>query len=218
MRWVEQLTPEVRQGLESRCYCNRSVVASRRHIREGVWQKRGYVCRVVRRPEKAIHFRLIAKRDVAAARAFFAKAIKSQGRAPKTITLDRHAAFHRAVHKVKTDGLLPKDTTLHSSKCLNNLIEEGYRAQIPSWGLSTARDNWLATKGPATRCKRTSYRYAGRRRPIHFDFPTHSSSPDQSNLIEVFPPRRVWGCEIRRKRRSRCYRICIVSSSQSKIL
>jgi transposase-like protein len=64
---------------------------------------------------------------VAAAKAFFAKAIRRQGRTPKTITLDGYAASHRALREMKADELLPKDTTLRSSKYLNNLIEQDHR-------------------------------------------------------------------------------------------
>jgi transposase-like protein len=39
---------------------------------------------------------LSARRDVAAAKAFFRKAVKSQQRLPQTITLDGYAASHRA--------------------------------------------------------------------------------------------------------------------------
>jgi transposase-like protein len=65
---------------------------------------------------------------VAAAKAFFARAVRSQGRTPKTITLDGYAASHRAVREMKADELLPKDTTLRSSKYLNNLIEQDHRS------------------------------------------------------------------------------------------
>jgi transposase-like protein len=58
---------------------------------------------------------------------FFRKAIKSQQRAPQTITLDGYAASHRAVRELKADGLLPPDTKLRSSKYLNNLIEQDHR-------------------------------------------------------------------------------------------
>lgn len=37
------------------------------------------------------------------------------------------AASHRAVREMKTDGLLPEDTKVRSSKYLNNLIEQYHR-------------------------------------------------------------------------------------------
>ncbi|WP_245841675.1 DDE-type integrase/transposase/recombinase, partial [Paraburkholderia ribeironis] len=68
-----------------------------------------YLYRAVDRAGKTVDFRLSARRNVAAAKAFFAKAIRSQGRAPATITLDGYAASHRAVREMKADGILPKD-------------------------------------------------------------------------------------------------------------
>jgi transposase-like protein len=64
---------------------------------------------------------------VAAAKAFFRKAIKCQQRCPRTIVLDGYAASHRAVRELKTDGSLPANTKLRSSKYLNNLIEQDHR-------------------------------------------------------------------------------------------
>src|SRR5438128_12472544 len=61
------------------------------------------------------------------AKAFFHKAIKSQQRCPRTITLDGYAASHRAVRELKADGSLPANTKLRSSKYLNNLIEQDHR-------------------------------------------------------------------------------------------
>ena len=68
-----------------------------------------------------------SKRDVAAAKAFFRKAIKGQGSTPRTITLDGYAASHRAVREMKAEGQMPTDTKLRSSKYLNNLIEQDHR-------------------------------------------------------------------------------------------
>ena len=89
-------------------------------------------------------FRLSAKRDVAAAKAFFRKAIKGQHDAPRTITLDGYAASHRAVRELKADGLLPAKTKLRSSKYLNNLIEQDHR------GVKQRIATMLGFKGFAT--------------------------------------------------------------------
>ena len=48
-------------------------------------------------------------------------------KAPETVALDGYAASHRAVREMKTDGLLPEDTKVRSSKYLNNLIKQDHR-------------------------------------------------------------------------------------------
>jgi IS6 family transposase len=76
---------------------------------------------------KTVDYRLSSKRDVAAAKAFFRKAIKSQGSIPRMITLDGYAASHRAVREMKADGQLNEHTKLRPLKYLNNLIEQDHR-------------------------------------------------------------------------------------------
>jgi hypothetical protein len=66
-----------------------------------------------------VDFRLSTRRDVAAAKAFYHKAVKSQGSTPTTITLDGYAASHRAVRELKAAGQLAANTKLRSSKYLN---------------------------------------------------------------------------------------------------
>jgi transposase-like protein len=85
-----------------------------------------YLYRAVDWAGLRVDFRLSAKRDVAAAKAFFRRAIRNQG-PPQAITLDGYAASHRAVRELKAEGLLPADTKLRSSKYLNNLIEQDHR-------------------------------------------------------------------------------------------
>jgi transposase-like protein len=90
----------------------------------GKW---AYLYRADGRAGKTIDFRLSARRDVAAVKAFFAKANRTQGRAPETITLDGYTASDRAVREMKTDESLPGRTKLRSSKYPNNLIEQDHR-------------------------------------------------------------------------------------------
>ena len=89
----------------------------------GEWR---YLYRAVDRAGKTVDFRLSPRRDVAAAKAFFRKAIKCQKRCPQTITLDGYAASHRAVCELKADGWLPANIKLRSLKYLNNLIEQDH--------------------------------------------------------------------------------------------
>ena len=73
-------------------------------------------------------FLLRAKGDVAAAKAFFRRTFKTQGRLPRAITLDGYAASHRAVREMSADGLLPEGMQVRSSKYLNNVIEQDHRS------------------------------------------------------------------------------------------
>ena len=86
-----------------------------------------YLYRAADRDGKTVDFRLSARRDVAAAKACFRKAIGRQQRPPQTVTLDDYAASHRAVHELKANGWLPEATRQHSSKLLNNLAEQDRR-------------------------------------------------------------------------------------------
>jgi transposase-like protein len=126
MRWVHHYAPE----FERRWNRFARPVGTSWRVDETYVKIRGqwvYLYRAVDRAGKTVDFRLSTRRDVAAAKAFFHKAVKSQGSTPTTITLDGYAASHRAVRELKAAGQLAANTKLRSSKYLNNLIEQDHR-------------------------------------------------------------------------------------------
>src|ERR1700691_1728522 len=127
MRWIHHYAPE----FERRWSRFARPAGTSWRVDETYVKIRGqwvYLYRAVDRAGKTVDFCLSTRRDVAAAKAFFRKAVKSQGSSPTTITLDGYAASHRAVREMKADGQLAADTKLRSSKYLNNLIEQDHRS------------------------------------------------------------------------------------------
>ena len=126
MRWVPRYVPEFKKSWARYA---RKVGRSWR-VDETYLKVRGrgvYLYRAVDKEGNTVDFRLSLKRDVAAAKAFFRKALRTQGRAPLRITLDGYAASHRAVREMPSENEVWKHTRLRSSKYLNNLIEQDHR-------------------------------------------------------------------------------------------
>jgi transposase-like protein len=126
LRWVRRYAPEfVKRWNRFGKYSGRSWRVDETYIKvRGKWV---YLYRAVDKAGHTVDFRLSHRRDVAAAKAFFNKAIKHEGRPPRTITLDGYTASHRAVREMRTSGLLPKRTNLRCSTYLNNLVEQDHR-------------------------------------------------------------------------------------------
>ncbi|MDH1182123.1 IS6 family transposase [Achromobacter mucicolens] len=126
LRWVQRFVPE----FEKRWNRYATAAGSAWRVDETYVKIRGqwvYLYRAVDRDGKTVDFRLSARRNVAAAKAFLRKARKSQDTAPSSITLDGYAASHRAVRELQDQGDIPKEARLQSSKYLNNVIEQDHR-------------------------------------------------------------------------------------------
>ena len=126
LRWVRRYTPEFdKRWRRFSAQAGTSWRVDETHVRiRGQW---AYLYRAVDSSGKTVDFRLSPRRNVASAKAFFRKAVRSQGRSPETITLDGYAASHRAVRELQQQGRLADLRELRSSKYLNNLIEQDHR-------------------------------------------------------------------------------------------
>ena len=93
-----------------------------------------YLYRAVDKAGQTVDFYLSAHRDVAAAKAFFRKAIFHNG-TPQKITLDGYHASHRAVKDLQEEAVIPADTLLRTCQYLNNIIEQDHRGIKSRTGL-----------------------------------------------------------------------------------
>ena len=77
---------------------------------------------------QTIEFLLTAKRDAAAAKRFFRRALSSPGNpVPRVINVDKNRAFPPAVEELKAEGILPRRVRLRQCKYLNNVVEQDHR-------------------------------------------------------------------------------------------
>jgi transposase-like protein len=87
-----------------------------------------YLYRAVDARGQTIDFLLSPRRDAAAARRFFRKALKQPHTAnPRTITVDKNAAYPIAAKAMKKNGELWRFAKLRQVKFLNNIVEQDHR-------------------------------------------------------------------------------------------
>jgi putative transposase len=117
---------------------------------DGQWK---YLYRAVDRNDDTVDFLLRARRDHAAARAFFERAIDLRG-VPEKITIDKSGANTAAIMSMQADSGLPIE--MRQSKYLNNLVEQDYRAikriTRPMLGFKTFRCARILITGIEVMC------------------------------------------------------------------
>ena len=135
-RWVQANAPE----LNKRCRphlkpTNKSYRTDETYIKVKGEDK--YLYRAVDSTGQTIEFLLTAKRDAAAAKRFFRKALSSPGNpVPRVNNVDKNRAFPPAVEGLKAEGILPRRVRLRQCKYLNNVVEQDHR--------TVKKRTWLA--------------------------------------------------------------------------
>ena len=90
-----------------------------------------YLYRAVDARGQTIDFLLSAKRDAAAARRFFRKALtQAHTVSPRTFTVDKNAAYPSAIKVMKKESELRRFTKLRQAKYLNNIVEQDHRRMV----------------------------------------------------------------------------------------
>jgi transposase-like protein len=126
-RWIQAYAPELEKRIRPHLrMTNGSWRVDETYIRvKGEWV---YLYRAVDAAGQTIDFLLSPKRDAAAAKRFFRKALKQAHTVnPRTITVDKNAAYPIATKSMKLDGELWRFTKLRQVKFLNNIVEQDHR-------------------------------------------------------------------------------------------
>jgi transposase-like protein len=128
LRWVTRYVPEY----EKRWARFSKPVGTSWRVDEtcipikGKWH---YLYRAVDKHGKTIDFLLRPDRGIAAAQAFFRKALATQApRVPRKVTLDGHVPSHRALWLLRREHPCWRNVKVRSCKYLNNIIEQDHRA------------------------------------------------------------------------------------------
>ena len=126
-RWIQAYAPELEKRIRPRLHpSNGSSRVDETYVKvKGRWT---YLYRAVDSRGQTIDFLLSAKRDAAAAKRFFRKALGQPHTVnPRTITVDKNPAYPCAVAEMQQDGELWRRSRLRQVKYLNNIVEQDHR-------------------------------------------------------------------------------------------
>ena len=126
-RWIQAYAEELEKRIRPHLrMSNGSWRVDETYVRvKGRWM---YLYRAVDSRGQTIDFLLAARRDMAAAKRFFRKALAQPHTVnPRTLTVDKNPAYPRAVAEMKKDGELWRRSRLRQCKYLNNIVEQDHR-------------------------------------------------------------------------------------------
>jgi transposase, IS6 family len=126
-RWIQAYAPEIEKRIRPHLRpCNGSWRVDETYIKvKGRWS---YLYRAVDSRGQTIDFLLSVKRDAAAAKRFFRKAMGQVHTVnPRTITVDKNPTYPRAVTDMKKAGEIWRFSRLRQVKFLNNIVEQDHR-------------------------------------------------------------------------------------------
>ncbi len=152
-RWIQAYAPELEKRLRPHLrLTNGSWRVDETYMKvKGRWI---YLYRAVDSRGQTIDFLLSAKRDAAAAKRFFRKALAQPHTVnPRTITVDKNAAYP-SVTDMKRDKRLWRFSKLRQVKYLNNIVEQDHRRikrlVRPGLGFKRFRTAWRTLVGYET--------------------------------------------------------------------
>ena len=126
-RWVQEYAPEI----DKRCRPHLRPTNDSWRVDETYIEVKGkpkYLYRAVDSEGNTIDFLLSAKRDAKAAKRFFRKTLKAiHTCCPRVVTVDKNAAYPKAIDELTQKQELPKQVQLRQKKYLNNIVEQDHR-------------------------------------------------------------------------------------------
>jgi len=126
-RWIQAYAPELEKRIRPHLRpSDGSWRVDETYIRvKGRWT---YLYRAVDSRGQTIDFLLSAKRDAAAAKRFFRKALGQPHTVnPRSITVDKNPAYPKPTAEMKRDAELWRFSRLRQVKFLNNIVEQDHR-------------------------------------------------------------------------------------------